>query len=269
VQLSQLKGGGLARLAYPARVLTLVLSDVVGNPLASIASGPTVLDPVDPAAALAVVQKYNLEPLLPTAVLQRLTHGTGPLAETVPDVEHRLIGSNRMAGEAAVTAARRLGFDAHWLADDWQGEAREAGARFARLLLAAPGPAPLATVGRPFAHQHRPRCYVAGGETTVTVRGPGQGGRNQEAALAAALVIAMLPNLAIAMLATDGIDGPTDAAGALVTGSTIHRARSLGLDPHQALRDNNTYPFLAAVNALLLTGPTGTNVNDLMLGLVY
>jgi hydroxypyruvate reductase len=274
-QLSQLKGGGLARLAHPARVLTLILSDVVGNPLASIASGPTVVgaaDAADPAAALAVVRRFHLEPHLPAAVLQRLAHGTGPLAEAEPVVEHRLIGSNRIAGEAAVAAARRLGFDAAWLSDDWQGEARQAGARFARLLIAAPGPAPIALVGQPRAvgaSQHRPRCLVAGGETTVTVRGRGKGGRNQEAALAAAFVLAMLPNVAAAMLATDGVDGPTDAAGALVTGASLRRARRLGFDPQRHLDDNDAYPLLAAAGALLLTGPTGTNVNDLFLGLVY
>jgi hydroxypyruvate reductase len=270
-ELSQLKGGGLARLAHPARVLTLILSDVVGNPLASIASGPTVVGAADPAGALEVVRKYGLEGRLPPAVVQRLAHGTGPLAAAEPAVEHRLIGSNRIAGEAAVTAARRLGFEAAWLADDWQGEARQAGACFAQLLAAAPGPTPLALTGQPraAARQHRPRCLVAGGETTVTVRGHGKGGRNQEAALGAAFVLAMLPNVAAAMIATDGVDGPTDAAGALVTGATLRRARRLGLDPQRHLDDNDTYPLLAAVNALLLTGPTGTNVNDLMVGLVY
>lgn len=269
-QLSRLKGGGLARLAHPARVLTLILSDVVGNSLASIASGPTVLDAADPAGALAVVERYSLRGQLPPAVRQRLAHGTGPLGEAKPAVEHRIIGSNRVAGEAAASAARQMGFDARWVADDWQGEARAVGARFARLLTAPPGPVPLALVGRPFAHERQPpRCWVAGGESTVTVRGAGLGGRNQEAALAAALALHMLPNLAAAMIATDGIDGPTDAAGAIITGSTIRRARSLGLDPQRHLDDNNTYPLLRAVNALLVTGPTGTNVNDLMIGVVY
>jgi hydroxypyruvate reductase len=269
-QLSQIKGGGLARLAHPARILTLILSDVVGNPLASIASGPTVIGATDPAVALAVVDRYGLREELPPAVMQRLAHGTGPLAEIQPTVEHRLIGSNRMAGEAAVTAARRLGFEAQWVADDWQGEARLLGQRFAQLISAPPGPAPLALVGQPpWAPERRPRCYVVGGESTVTVRGQGRGGRNQETALAAALALDMLPNVALAAIATDGVDGPTDAAGAIVTGGTIRRARALGLDPQRYLDDNNAYAFLVALNALLITGPTGTNVNDLMIGLVY
>jgi len=268
-QLSQLKGGGLARLAHPARVLALILSDVVGNPLASIASGPTVAAAPNAEAALAVVERYNLRGQLPAGVLYYLTHGTGPLRGETPEVENRLIGSNRVAGEAAAAAAQALGFKAYWLADDWQGEAREVGRRFAQWVSRAPGSAPLAGRAAALAEDPRPRCYVVGGESTVTVRGAGQGGRNQEAALGAALVIDCLPNLAIATIATDGVDGPTDAAGALVTGATLTRARHLRLDVAQALADNNAYPCLEALGALLFTGPTGTNVGDLMVGLVY
>lgn len=270
MQLSQLKGGGLARLAHPARVLALILSDVVGNPLASIASGPTVLDAAaETVPALAVVERYDLRAHLPAGVLYHLTHGTGPLTSEAPVVENRLVGSNRVAGEAAAAAARGLGFAAEWLADDWQGEAQAVGQRLAQLVCRPPGPAPLAARATALAAERRPRCYVAGGESTVTVRGAGKGGRNQEAALSAALVLDSLPNVAVAMIATDGVDGPTDAAGALVTGATLTRARALGLDVAQALAANDSYPCLEALGALLFTGPTGTNVGDLMVGLVY
>jgi len=270
-QLSQLKGGGLARLASPARVLGLILSDVVASPLEAIASGPTVIGPLESGAALAVIDRYGLRARLPEAVVYALQHGTGPLdvSRPAPRVENRLIGSNRLAAEAAVAAAHKLGFAAELIGDDWQGEARLVGRRFARALLAArPGPwqSPRAeTALEPL----RPRCLVAGGESTVVVTGQGRGGRNQEAALAAALVIDEQPRLAINTFATDGVDGPTDAAGVVVTGETLARARALGLDAEHYLSDNDSYTFFTRVGGLLITGPTGTNVNDLMFGLAY
>jgi hydroxypyruvate reductase len=270
-RLSQLKGGGLARLAYPARVLGLILSDVVGNPLGLVASGPTVPATASPQAALAVVEKYHLRSALPSAVLRRL-EGVSSSATRAADtssaaasVDNRLIASNRLAGEAAAAAARELGFVAALIADDWQGEAREAGERFARLVsqkARGQGEGGRGAGGWP-------ACLIVGGETTVTVRGAGRGGRNQEAALAAALVIDGLPNVVISTFATDGVDGPTDAAGAIVTGDTLARARALGLDPQKHLDDNDSYSFFAALSNLVVTGPTGTNVNDLMFGLVY
>ncbi len=261
--LSQLKGGGLARLAAPARVLALILSDVVGNPLASIASGPTVIAAESAwPAALRAVERYGLWPELPPAVREYLRVARGPreapaAAGAAPRVENRLVGANRMAGEAAVAAARELGFAAELLADDWQGEARAVGRRLADRVLRARAAA------------DEPQCLVAGGETTVAVRGAGRGGRNQEAALSAALILAGTPGVAVATLATDGVDGPTDAAGALVTGETLARGRALGLDAQARLDDNDAYPYLQAVGALLITGPSGTNVNDLLLGLAY
>ena len=268
-QLSQLKGGGLARMAQPARVLGLVLSDVVGSPLASIASGPTVLSTADPAAALAILDRYRLRDQLPAAVLQTLLHGTGPLASDLPAVDNRLIGSNQLALEAALLAARELGFEAVGAGDDWQGEARETGQRFARLVTRPAGAGPLGGPPFPFQSERAPRCFVAGGETTVTVRGPGRGGRNQEAALAAALIIAGMPNMAIGTFTTDGVDGPTDAAGAVVTGETAARGRALGLDPERCLDDNDSYTFFEGAGGLVMIGPTGTNVNDLWFGLAY
>ncbi len=264
-QLSQIKGGGLARLAHPARVLALILSDVVGNPLHIIASGPTVPAVAARQDALAVVEQYRLTAHLPSAVLHYLAtpvsqpSSLGPY----PPIENRLIASNRLAGEAAAAAARELGFEAVFAGDDWQGEAREAGGNFARLVTQKAEERGGGEAGE------RPLCVVAGGETTVTVRGSGKGGRNQEAALAAALVIDGMPNVVVSTFATDGVDGPTDAAGAVVTGATISRARALGLDPQKYLEGNDAYSFLAALGDLIITGPTGTNVNDLMFGLAY
>ncbi len=257
-RLSQLKGGGLARLAYPASVLGLILSDVVGNALDVVASGPTVPLASSTADARAIINKYHLHSALPIAVLKCLKQQTSDEKSAYPSqqaVENRLIASNRLAGEAAVAAAKKLGYEAFFLADDWQGEAREVGNKFAQLLIDRAG--------------HGPKCYVIGGETTVTIRGTGKGGRNQEAALAAAIAVAGRPNIALAAFATDGVDGPTDAAGAVVSGDTVQRAHLLGLDPRQYLDTNNAYPFFSALGDLIITGPTGTNVNDLLFGLVY
>ena len=257
-RLSRLKGGGLARLAYPARILGMILSDVVGNSLDIIASGPTVPIASTAAQVDAVVEKYRLHSVLSPKVLEYLKQQTTGERGAHPSpsvIENRLIASNRLAAEAAVAAAKKLGYDSFFLADDWQGEAREVGNRFARLMIDKSGKGA--------------KCYVVGGETTVTVRGSGKGGRNQELALAAAIAIADRPNIAIAAFATDGVDGPTDAAGAIISGDTVMRARLLGLDPQQHLDDNNAYPFFSALGDLIVTGPTGTNVNDLLFGLVY
>lgn len=270
-QLSQIKGGGLVRLAWPARVLGLIISDVVGNSLETIASGPTVPTTATARDALAVVEKYHLEAVLPAAVMACLTTDDGPQTADRrrssvvgrPSIENRLIASNRLAGEAAVAAARELGFEATWLGDDWQGEAKEAGMNFAQTVLQKAREQGSRGAGE------QAHCFVIGGETTVTVRGHGRGGRNQEAALAAALAIADSSNAVISTFATDGIDGPTGAAGAVVTGETVARARALGLDPQQHLDRNDSYSFFAALGDLIITGPTGTNVNDLWFGLVY
>jgi hydroxypyruvate reductase len=278
--LSRLKGGGLARLAHPARVLGLIMSDVVGNRLDIIASGPTVPSQTTRQDALAVIEKYDLRSILPAAVLNHLTDDGRRVAEASahrppPSVENRLVASNRLAGEAAIAAARELGFAPVYLGDDWQGEAREVGGRFAEAVTSppTPGPTPHTRWERGEGWRKAPgrgvRCFVAGGESTVTVRGAGRGGRNQEAALSAALAIAGLPLVVISTFATDGVDGPTDAAGAVVTGETVARARALGLDPHTYLDDNDAYNFFAALGDLVITGPTGTNVNDLMFGLTY
>jgi len=265
--LSRLKGGQLARAASPAQVVSLILSDVIGSPLDVIASGPTVPDPTTYADALRIVERYGLEDRVPPEVLRHLRKGVdGEIPETPKPgdpvfqrVYNCVVGSNELATLAAAEEASRLGYHPLVLSTFVEGEAREVGK-----VLGAIAKGVLLT-GRPL---ERPACILAGGETTVTVRGQGRGGRNQEVALGAALIIAGLPNLLVASFATDGTDGPTDAAGAFVEGTTIERALSLGLDPHRHLANNDAYPFFAALSDLILTGPTNTNVNDLMLVLV-
>ncbi|GAB4202886.1 MAG: glycerate kinase [Roseiflexaceae bacterium] len=261
--LDLVKGGGLARLAHPATVVTLVLSDVVGSPLDVIASGPTVPDRSSFAETWAVLERYGLLDQAPAPVLARLRRGlAGELPENPgPDdpafarVTNLLVGSNPLAAEAALAAAREAGLHTLLLTTYLQGEARGAG----RLLAAIARE--VAASGQPL---QRPACLVAGGETTVTLRGDGRGGRNQELALAAVADLAGLADVALVALATDGGDGPTDAAGAVATGTTLERARALGLDPAAHLARNDAYPFFAALGDLLLPGPTQTNVNDLV-----
>lgn len=259
-----LKGGDLARRAAPARVVALILSDVVGDPLDVIASGPTAPDTTTFADAWAVIERYGLESRLPGPVSEHLREGfAGRLADTPKPgdacfarVQNCIVGSNRLAAEAAVQAASAAGFHDLLLSTFVEGEARQVGrvaAALARELVSYDRPA------------RRPACLVWGGETTVTVTGQGKGGRNQEMALAAALAMEGLPGVLLVALATDGTDGPTGAAGAVATGDTAGRARALGLDPAAYLRDNNAYPFFESLGDLLVTGPTGTNVNDLLM----
>lgn len=260
--LDQVKGGGLARMAHPATLVTLVLSDVVGNPLDVIASGPTVPDPSTFADAYAVLERYGIVAAVPPSIVAYLRRGmVGVVPETLKPgdphfdrVTNLIVGSNTQAALAAIAAARAEGFATLLLTTYLQGEAREVGR-----VLAAVG-RELAATGRPLP---RPACVVAGGETTVTLRGTGTGGRNQELALAAVADLAGLAGVALIALATDGGDGPTDAAGAVVTGATLERALRLGLDPAEHLARDDAYPFFAALGDLLRPGPTQTNVNDL------
>jgi glycerate 2-kinase len=265
--LDAVKGGGLARMAQPAEVVTLILSDVVGNPLDVIASGPTVPDTTTFADAWEVVERFGLVERLPASVASRLRAG---LVGTVPEtpkpgdaalarVQNVVIASNEQAAQAALRQAESDGLHALLLTTFLEGEAREVGRVVSAL---ARGEAANAT---PLA---RPACLILGGETTVTVRGDGRGGRNQELALAAAFPIQGLPEVLIASLATDGTDGPTDAAGAMVDGTTLARAGRAGLDARAALERNDAYPFFERLGDLLVTGPTNTNVNDLVLVLV-
>ncbi len=249
---SQIKGGNLARLAAPATLVTLILSDVIGDPLDVIASGPTVPDPTTVADAWAVLERYGIGDV-------SLRETPKPGDAIFERAQHVVVGSNRLAAVAAVKEARRLGFNTLLLSTYIEGDARQV-ARVAAAL--AKG---IRVHGDPIPP---PACLVWGGETTVTIRGKGKGGRNQELALAAALALDGWPGVLVMALATDGTDGPTDAAGAIVTGETIARARKLGLDPQAALQANDSYPLFDALDNLIRTGPTGTNVNDLLFVMV-
>ncbi len=265
--LSRLSGGQLARLAQPAPVAALILSDVVGDPLDVIASGPAAPDPTTYADAQAVLARYHLLDTIPCSVAKHLEQGSaGRIAETpkpgdalFANVANVIVGSIRLAALAAVAEAERLGYRAILLTTFMEGEAREV-AKVAAALAKS-----IRAHGEPL---QPPACLVWGGETTVTLRGQGKGGRNQELALAAALALEGMPDVGLLALATDGTDGPTDAAGAIIDGQTAQRARVSGWNPATALTNNNAYPLLGAAGALLRTGPTGTNVNDLMVLLV-
>ena len=267
--LSQVAGGQLARRAAPARVLALILSDVVGSPLDVIASGPTAPDPTTYADALAVLARYDLTQKVPPAVLKWLQAGaSGHVADTpkpgdpvFANVTNMVIASNVTAVEAAAARARDMGFDTLIASTYLEGEAREAG----RVLAAVAKE--VAAYARPV---NRHGCVLFGGETTVTVRGSGIGGRNSELALGAALALdGWGPDLVVASLATDGGDGTSPVAGAVADGTTISRARALGLDAHAALARNDSYTFWAQLGDAIITGPTGTNVNDVMAVFVF
>jgi hydroxypyruvate reductase len=261
--LSQIKGGGLARLAGQASVASLILSDVVGDPLDVIASGPTVPDPTTFDDAWAVLERYGLAERVPAPVRERMLAGRDgrvsdtpkPRARLFERVHNVIVGSNRLAAEGAVAAARGGELNALLLSTFVEGEARQVAqvaAALAKELVYYDRPLP------------RPACLVWGGETTVKVHGKGLGGRNQELALAAAIAMEGLPNVVLVALGTDGTDGPTDAAGAVATGETTARGRALGLEPVAYLADNDAYHYFDLLGDLIRIGPTGTNVNDLL-----
>jgi hydroxypyruvate reductase len=264
--LSRLKGGGLARTAAPARVVCLVLSDVVGDDLSTIASGPTVPDPSTYGDALDILKKRGVLARTPKRVRKHLEAGArGDLPETPKPgdplfrrVTTRVIGSNRWTIEAAAQEARRLGLTPLVLTSYLEGEARDAARALVSILREC------VESGTPAA---TPVCLLAGGETTVTVRGEGAGGRNQELAVAAAEPLSIFPNFAVvASMATDGVDGASHAAGGMVDHDTVRRAREAGLPPAASfLADNDTTNFLGPLGDLIVTGPTGTNVVDLTL----
>jgi hydroxypyruvate reductase len=262
--LSRLKGGGLARAASPARVACLALSDVVGDDLSTIASGPTVPDPTSFADAVRVLRAREVWDLAPAAVRHRLEAGLrGELEETPKPgaalfrrALTRVVGSNRLSLEAAAREARRWGLRPLVLSTRIEGEAREVARALAAVLREC------VESGRPVAP---PLCLLAGGETTVTVRGDGRGGRNQELVLAASVPLADFPVPAVvASLATDGIDGASDAAGGVADDRTARRAAELGLAPPAAfLAASDSNGYLAALGDLIVTGATGTNVMDI------
>jgi glycerate 2-kinase len=254
--LSFLKGGRLAALAYPATVVTLLLSDVIGDPLDVIGSGPTAPDPTTFIDAIHVLEKCNIVARTPKTVLDLLRKGAcGEIAETpkpgdpiFKNVYNIVAGSNALALAAAARQARSLGYRTRVLSNAVSGEARD---------VAGPQIEILRKIAR------RPACLLAGGETTVTVKGKGKGGRNQELALAAAIALDGFSDVLALCAGTDGADGPTDAAGAIATGDSVARASRLGLDPLDFLRNNDSYTFFSALGDLVKTGPTGTNVMDI------
>jgi glycerate 2-kinase len=262
--LSQVKGGRLAQAAYPATLISLILSDVVGSPLDFIASGPTVPDTTTFQDAYDLLQRYGLWEQVPESIRHYIESGVRGLVPETPKpgdpifarTQVVLVGSNELAAEAAQQEAERLGFHTLILTNYLEGEAREVGrvaAAIARELQARGRPLPA------------PACVIASGETTVTVRGSGKGGRNQELALAAALALRGVPDVLVLASATDGSDFLDDVAGGLVDGTTVERGAALGLDARAALANNDAYNFLEPAGALLRTGPTNTNVNDLLL----
>jgi hydroxypyruvate reductase len=255
--LSLFKGGQLARAAWPAPVLTLALSDVIGDPLDVIASGPTAPDPTTFADALEVLARRGVSARVAASITRRLAAGrAGEIQETPKPgdplfdrVSNVVIGNNALVTDAAIARARRLGFQAHLMTRELQGEARD--------------------VARDFVARARrlvpPACLIAGGETTVTVKGPGKGGRCQEFALAAALELRASDRITLLAAGTDGTDGPTDAAGAIVDAGSVERGTAAGADARRALGDNDAYAFLRASGDLVVSGPTRTNLLDLYL----
>ncbi len=259
--ISEFKGGWLAKKAYPATVINLILSDVIGDPLDFIASGPTVPDSTTFDDAVSILKRYGLWKNMPPSVKTVLGEGQKGLIPETPKKEDNafkkvynvIIGNNRTASLAACSKLQEAGLQSLLLTSLLEGEARHVGTVLASItkeIEASGNPLP------------KPCGIVAGGETTVTVVGGGKGGRNQEIALSAALRIAGMDGVVVASLSTDGIDGPTEAAGALVDGKTIIRSGEHGLDAKGFLADNDSYTFFSKLGDLIFTGLTGTNVND-------
>ena len=249
-RLSAVKGGRFARHCAPAHVFAVILSDIVGDPVDMIASGPVSPDSSTCADALAVAEKYALR--LGDAARQLLARET---PKTADNVMVRITGSVRELCAAAAEACRERGYAPEILTDCEQGVAREVGAR-------------LGALARENAAANTPRAFILGGETVVRLTGNGKGGRNQELALAAAAEIANLPNAVVFSVGSDGTDGPTDAAGGLVDGGTVERLAAAGKTVADVLTDNDAYHALRATGDLIITGPTGTNVNDFAAALV-
>ncbi len=268
--LSSVKGGRLAEIAYPATIITVILSDVIGDRPDVIASGPTVPDPSTFRDALNVVHKYSLEKKLPSGVFSLLHIG---VAGVIPDTpksgaaffqkaRNVITGSIRQSLDAARKRAEELGLTTELVSSELQGEAKNAARVLASRALG---------VRSSLGPGDKPRCLLFGGETTVTVRGAGKGGRNQEHALAFAMEIEGIKGITMLSAGTDGTDGPTDAAGAIVDGETVPKARSFGMDPAAYLENNDSYSFFSRLDTLsgeayhILTGPTGTNVMDIQI----
>jgi hydroxypyruvate reductase len=265
--ISQIKGGWLARWAYPSTVLAFILSDVVGDPLDVIGSGPTVPDPSTFEDAWEILRKYSLIREVAPAIQKHLQLGREGRVQETPKpgesaferVHNILMGSNILALRAAQQEASSHGFHTLILSSSIVGETREV-ARFHAAIAKE-----VMTSGNPIP---KPACIISGGETTVTIRGRGRGGRNQEFALAGALEIQGLETVVLLSGGTDGTDGPTDAAGAVADHTTVKRALAMGLHPKAHLEGNDAYPFFEKLGDLLITGPTQTNVMDVRVLLI-
>ncbi len=265
--LSAIKGGQLCARAHPARAVSLMMSDVIGDPLDTIASGPTYPDSTTFATCLELIDRYQLRDQLPASVRNRLESGADGTVDETPKADNPLfarvhnavIGNSTLAIDAVVQHAHRLGYTPLVLTSRLQGEAREIGPALVAIAQE------VRTQARPLAP---PACIIAGGETTVTLRGQGKGGRNQELALAAAIPLDGWSDIALLSGGTDGTDGPTDAAGAIADGSTLARAAARQLSARNHLRDNDAYHFFDSLGDLLITGATGTNVMDLQIVLI-
>lgn len=261
--LTQVGGGQLAQAAYPADIVAPIVSDVVGDDISVIASGPTAPDPSTYEDALRVLYQNGLWHDMPAPIRSHLAEGAredrpetpGPGAECFERTKNTMVGTNRTALDAAKEAAERRGYRVADVQQGVSGEARTVGEQHARTMLRGASA--------------RPTCWLWGGEPTVTVTGDGKGGRNQEVALGAALALENAEQSAVLLSGgTDGIDGPTDAAGAWATPLTADEARSAGHDPETHLAENDAYPLLDALDQLVRTGPTHTNVMDVQVGLV-
>lgn len=261
--ISNVKGGRLAKLAYPAKIISLIISDVIGDRLDTIASGPTSPDLTTYQDAYKVIQNYGLNELIPASVLAHIQKGVQGLITETPKMGDRvfshvlniIIGSNKKALEAARAEAEKLLYKAEIVTSEISGEARDVGiwlANKAKEIKNSKG-------------TNRSICFISGGETTVTVKGNGTGGRNMELALSFAIKIEGVDGITLLSAGTDGTDGPTDAAGAIVDGATITRAKARGLNPDNYLENNDSYTFFKETGDLFVTGPTGTNVMDIQI----
>ena len=265
--LSWIKGGQLAKLIYPSSLQALILSDVVGDELDAIASGPTVPDSTTFDESWEIIKNYNIQSQLPESVIKHIKMGKeGMLPETpkkedpiFKKVDNLIIGSNILALEAAKEEATKLGYNCLILSSSIQGEAREVVKVHAAIVKE------ISSSKNPVS---APACVLSGGETTVKVRGEGLGGRNLEFSLAASIQIKGMKNVLVLSAASDGTDGPTDAAGAFVDGSTWSRAIDIGLNPQKFLNNNDSYHFFQQLGDLFITGPTNTNVMDIHILLV-
>jgi hydroxypyruvate reductase len=261
--LDMFKGGGLVKYLTPATVVSLILSDVVGDNLEVIASGPTVADPTTFADAWAILNTYQIVDMIPPRIRSQILAGIhGEIQETIKPsapilnkVSNYIVGNNSDAVSSALATAKLFGFDTRVLTNSFQGEASKVGKFLSEEAI---------NMLSPLSSMTRPACLISGGESTVTIRGTGKGGRNQELALGATKSLSGSDQLILASLATDGGDGPTDAAGAVTTHETYSRGLVMGLDPDDYLRMNDSYHYFEFFGDLIKTGPTLTNVNDLV-----